>query len=288
MAHPLHSSFSMIDSHLTTALLQFYDYPDPKHPTRMIEGYDKPHALRTAWMCTTVAQDLGYQSETLQSFHIACLLHDLGRAGLDHAIFSQIWSWAKNQNIPTRPGEWRARFPATPYGKETEAFVARYQVELEKQGISIDPWTIQQIEMRLGFARRLKRQLRRVKPALAQIGVQWAPWMGKIMLYYYYPETFARSPRWIRQLGEILVACEQLEAYSNRQRGKDYYTRSQEQFEDAFAFLEALTHNNILTRIVVNSVKKLTATGTFDHILQSARGKKLSKREITFLRSLNT
>ena len=288
MARSVHFSTPMIDRYLTTTLLKFYDYPDPNHPTRMIEGYDKPHALRTAWMCTNVARELGYSSEISYNFHIACLLHDLGRAGLDQPIFSRIWSWAKAQNVPTRPGEWRARFPETPYGKETEAFVERYRATLEKQGIPMNPWTIQQIEMRLGFARRLTRQLRRIKPELARIGIQWVPWMGKIMLYYYYPEKFERSPRWIRQLGEILVACEQLEAYSNRQRGKDYYSRSQECFEDAFAFLEALTRKGILNVLVVNSVKKLAAAGTFDQILQSARGKKLSKQELSFLRSLRT
>ena len=278
----------MIDRRLANTLLRFYDYPDPMHPGRMIEGYDKPHAFRTARMCHRVARDLDYSSEKLRNFQIACLLHDLGRAGLDQALFGRIWSWANEQNIPTRPGEWRARFPSTPYGKETEAFVARYRTALEEQGISVNDWTIQQIEMRLGFARRLQRQLYRIKPDLLNIGIQWIPWMGKVMLYYYYPERFARSPKWLRRLGEILVACEQLEAYSNRQRGNDYYARSQEQFEEAFAFLDRLHQNGTVSDVVMVTIRKLTARGTFDHILESARGKKLTHKEITFLRSLIT
>src|SRR5438132_1416903 len=82
----------------------------------------------------------------------------------------------------------------------------------------LNPWTVEQVEMRLGYARRLARQLRAARPKLARLGVRWAPWMGRVMLYYYYPEKLKTAPRWVRELAEVLVACEQFEAYSNRQR----------------------------------------------------------------------
>ena len=60
---------------------------------------------------------------------------------------------------------------------------------------------------------------------LRELGVAWSPWMSRIMLYYYYPEKLAGAQPWVKQLAEILVACEQFEAYSNQRRGRDYYVR---------------------------------------------------------------
>ena len=70
--------------------------------------------------------------------------------------------------------------------------------------------------MRLGYSRRLARRLRTVRPAIRKMGVTWAPWMQQVMLYYYYPEKLASAKSWVKQLAEILVACEQFEAYSNQ------------------------------------------------------------------------
>ena len=75
--------------------------------------------------------------------------------------------------------------------------------------------------------------------------------MKKIVLYYYYPEKFQKAPGWLRELGEILVACEQLEAYSNRQRGQDYYARPKETFVEAFRFLARMQRKGILSKPVV-------------------------------------
>lgn len=286
MATSSRSTFLVLGRPVIAQLLRLYDYPDPRRLGRIIRGYDKSHALRTARLCTAVARDLGYTDDRVRHFQIACLLHDLGRAGLDRDLFGRIWSWAKANHIPTRPAEWRKRFRSTPYGKETEAFLARFTPQLERQGIPVDDWTSQQIEMRLGFARRLRRQLRRVQPQLSQLGIRWRPWMETIMLSYYYPERLSRMPHWVRQLGEILVGCEQLEAYSNRQRGKDYYVRSQEQFVEAFSFLDALRGKRILSEPVVASIRRLAAAGVFDNILESARGARLSTKDHAFLRSL--
>lgn len=271
---------------LATALLRLYDYPDPRRPGRVIRGYDRPHALRTARMCAAVARKLGHPPARVTSYQIACLLHDLGRAGLDRRPFGRIWSWARRNGIPTRPREWRARHPETRYGRETEAFLARHRGELGRAGIVVDAWAKEQIEMRLGYARRLARRLREVKPALRELGVRWSGWMGRVMLYYYYPEKLNGSPPWVRQLAEVLVACEQFEAFSNRRRGRDYYTRRRESFAEAFAYLDELRREGILSHVVVRAVRELAGGGAFDGILSEARGSKLNGRDRAALRSV--
>ena len=276
----------LIPQALATALMRLYDYPDPRRSGRLIRGYDRPHALRTARMCGAVALRLGHQPDRLVSYQIACLLHDLGRAGLDRRLFGRIWSWAKRRGVPTRPREWRAAHPETPYGRETEAFLARYKDQLESDGIRMDGWAKEQVEMRLGYARRLARRLRAVKPSLKRLGVPWSPWMGLVMLYYYYPEKLSSVPRWVHQLAEVLVACEQFEAYNNRRRGQDYYARTQETLEEAFAYLEKLRVEGVLTETVMYALYALAAEGSFDSLLAEARGAALTSRELRYLRGL--
>jgi hypothetical protein len=276
----------LIPRALTRALLALYDYPHPHKPGRKIRGYDSPHALRTARMCASVAQSLGHPEPRVYDYQIACLLHDLGRAGLDQKLFGTIWSWARRQGIPTRPREWRAVHPGTRYGRETEAFLSRYGTDLRHLGVALDDWTREQVEMRLGYARRLARQLRIIKPKLARLGVRWKPWMMRVMLYYYYPEKLKTAPAWVHELAEILVACEQFEAYSNQRRGRDYYTRTQENLAEAFAYLEKLRIEGILSLRVVETVRQLAAAGVFDEVLIQARGVPLSAPERKYLRKL--
>lgn len=270
---------------LINELMKLYDYPHPQHPYRTIRGYDRPHALRTARMCVAVANRLGHPRDRVQRYHVACLLHDLGRSGLDRQVFGSIWSWAKQRGIPTRPREWRAVHPRTTYGRETEAFVSLYRRDLEASGVSMDAWAVEQIEMRLGYARRLARRLRAVRPTLKKLGIGWEPWMQQVMLYYYYPERLAKAKTWVRQLAEILVACEQFEAYSNRRRGQDYYARKKESLPEAFAYLENLKQEGILSREVLNAVRSLSAEGAFDTILIEARGEPLTQSDRRYLRS---
>ncbi len=239
-------------------------------------------------MCAAMAMRLNHPRSRVKSFQVACLLHDLGRAGLDRQLFGKIWSWAKERRIPTRPREWRARYPKTPYGRETEAFWTRYREDLEKAGIEADGWAKEQIEMRLGYARRLGRRLRQVKPELRALHVPWFSWMGKVMLYYYYPEKFNNEPHWVKQLGEVLVACEQFEAFSNRQRGRDYYVRSRESFLEAFSYLDTLRGEGILSELVLRTVRTLSAEGAFDRILIEARGRPLTRRDVRALRGVAT
>ncbi|MGQ0812674.1 MAG: hypothetical protein ACT4OO_15815 [Nitrospiraceae bacterium] len=285
MRRAIHAAPLLISRTLAIKLLSLYDYPHP-HSGRLIRGYDRPHALRTARMCAAVAQRFGHAPERITQYQIACLLHDLGRSGLDRKLFGRIWSWAKQRGIPTRPREWRAIHPTTIYGRETEAFLARYKGELTGAGIEMDAWASEQVEMRLGYARRLRRRLREVGPRLRSLGIRWAPWMTLVMLYYYYPERLAQSKPWVRQLAEVLVACEQFEAYSNQQRGRDYYVRRRETFSDAFSYLEKLEREGIVSEPVHRALCELVAEGVFDGLLEEARGHALTRAERQLLRRL--
>ena len=239
-------------------------------------------------MCAAMATALGHGAERVRQYQIACLLHDLGRAGLDRRLFGKIWSWAKEQGIPTRPREWRAIHPETVYGRETEAFLRHYRHELEADGIPITAWAKEQVEMRLGYSRRLARRLRSVRPAIKTMGVAWAPWMQQVMLYYYYPEKLASAKPWVKQLAEILVACEQFEAYSNHRRGRDYYVRKKETLVDAFAYLEKLQQDGIVSGAVMGALRRLTAQGEFDAILEEARGCAYTPGERRALRAMES
>src|SRR5437879_13400997 len=145
-------------------LMRLSDYPHPRKPGRLIRGYDRHHALRTARMCAAVARRLGHPEERVQRYQIACLLHDLGRAGLDQELFGKIWSWARANGIPTRPREWRAVHPSTAYGRATAAVLVRSTQDLSRHGVPLDSWTAEQEAMRLGYARRRARQLRTDTP----------------------------------------------------------------------------------------------------------------------------
>ncbi len=286
MPTPRPSAPLLIARPLVAGLMRLYDYPHPKRNGRLIRGYDRPHAVRTARMCAAVAARLGHPSERVRSYQIACLLHDLGRAGLDRQLFGTIWSWAKERGIPTRPREWRAIHPETRYGRETEAFLSLYRRDLEAAGIEMDRWAAEQVEMRLGYARRLARRLRAVKPTITKLGVTWLPWMQLVMLYYYYPERLATAKPWVKQLAEILVACEQFEAYSNQQRGRDYYARKKETLADAFAYLDKLAQEGIVSTAVMDALRTLAGEGAFDAILEEARGGPLTRLERHYLRGL--
>jgi hypothetical protein len=239
-------------------------------------------------MCGAVAHHLGHDAERIRRYQIACLLHDVGRAGLDRRLFGKIWTWARAHGIPTRPAEWRAEHPETTYGKETEAFWKLYGTQLQELGIQPLRWAKEQVEMRLGYARRLRRRIKEIKPELKRHGIQWSAWMELVVLYYYYPEKLHDAPAWVRELGEILVACEQLEAYSNRDRGSDYYNRNTENFSVAFDFLDGLKEKGQLSMSVLSVVRRLTAQGLFDAILKAARNGHISEKDLIFLRSLNT
>lgn len=276
----------LVPRSLVSRLMRLYDIPHPLRRGRVIRGYDRSHALRTARMCAAVASALGHGQDRIWQYQIACLLHDLGRAGLDRQLFGKIWSWAKAHGIPTRPREWRAIHPETTYGRETEAFIRRYRQALEADGIPMTAWAKEQVEMRLGYARRLARRLRVVRSSMRKMGVRWEPWMQLVMLYYYYPEKLTGAKPWVKQLAEVLVACEQFEAYSNQRRGRDYYVRKKETIVEAFAYLEKLEQEGILSRQVMKVLRQLAAAGEFDGIISQARGHRLTSNERALLRRM--
>jgi len=280
-------TFLLIPESTAKSLLKFYDYPHPEKTNKIIEGYDKDHALRSAKMSAAVATYLGYDKEIVREYQIACILHDLGRAGLDKKLFGKIWTWAENHKIPSRPLEWREKYPQTEYGFETEAFWDMYSSKIQEMGIKNIEWAKEQIEMRLGYARRLNRLIENIKPSLKKQGIEWTDWMEKVILYYYYPEKMNDSPGWMREFGEILVGCEKLEANSNRIRGKDYYNRVDESFEDAFNYLNKLKNEDRISEKVLFAIQTLVAEGLFDSILEEARNGYISKKELKFLRSIN-
>ena len=162
-----------------------------------------------------------------------------------------------------------------------------YSEELKQIGIGNIDWAKEQIEMRLGYARRFNRQIKKIKPQLKKQSIEWSDWMEKVILYYYYPEKMNDTPKWTRELGEILVACEQLEAYSNRERGSDYYNRSNESFKKAFNYLDSLMNEGRISEAVLSALRNIIANGLFDGILKDARNGDISKEELHYLRSIN-
>ena len=79
---------------------------------------------------------------------------------------------------------------------------------------------------------------------------------------------------------------QQFEAYSNQRRGRDYYARNKESLPEAFAYLDKLGQEGILSSEVLSAVRALTAEGVFDPILEEARGEPLARSERRYLRSL--
>lgn len=140
--------------------------------------------------------------------------------------------------------------------------------------------------MRLGYARRLARRLRAVRSSIRLMGVRWESWMQAIMLYYYYPEKLAGAQPWVKELAEVLVACEQFEAYSNQRRGRDYYVRKKETIADAFAYLGKLEQEGILSTRVMNALRHLAAAGRFDSVIAEARGSRITAQERRWLRRM--
>ena len=60
--------------------------------------------------------------------------------------------------------------------------------------------------------------------------------------------------------------------------------RRRETLAEAFAYLEKLRVEGILSATVVTALHDLAAEGAFDRILSEARGAALSPREVRFLR----
>ena len=200
------------------AILALYDVPDPHRPGRVIPGYDKAHAARTTEMVLRVARRLGVSGEALRKLEVTALLHDIGRAGMDAALFGRIFQAAQAAGLPVRVGDLVQRYPHISKDNATEAYLDLARPALEAAGLTVDDRLVEHVEMRMGFDRRVRRVLAEKEQELRALGVTVEPWMEQVILYYYYPERMDGAPDDARLMGMVLVACENFEAYNNVQR----------------------------------------------------------------------
>lgn len=263
---------SLVDTRTRLALLALYEVPDPDHPGGIIPGYDQEHAERTTRIVRMLAQALRLDPRWYEDLEVTCLLHDLGRAGMDPQLFGAVFTLAERRGIPVRIRQFLEKYPDVPEVEAAERFIALLTPDLERAGIPIDPRLREHVEMRLDFRGRLRRVLAQSKPRLAAVGVHVAPWMETVMLYYYYPHLMEGQPPDVRLMGEILVACENFEAYNNARRGRDYYGRSAEQLRSVFEALAEFVRQGLVSERVMKALRSLTAAGQLDDVIKEARG----------------
>ena len=254
------------------ALLALYDVPDLHRPGRVIPGYDKSHAARTTEMVLRVARRLGVAGEALRKLEVAALLHDVGRAGMDAALFGRIFQAAQSAGLPVRVGELVRRYPHVSKDDAAEAFLEMARPALEAAGIAIDDAVVQHVEMRMSFDRRVRRVLAERERELRALGVTVEPWMEQVILYYYYPERMAGAPEDVRLMGMLLVACENFEAYNNVQRARDYYGREHPSLGDAFATVRRFVREGLVTPQVYDALRDSALDGELDALVRESQG----------------
>ena len=254
------------------ALLALYDVPDPQHPGGVIPGYDKAHAARTTEMVLLVARALGVSGETLRKLEVAALLHDIGRAGMDAALFGRIFQAAQASGLPVRVGELVRRYPHVSKEHATEAFLDLARPALEAAGLAVDDRVVEHVEMRMGFDRRVRKVLAEKQRDLRALGVTVEPWMEQVILYYYYPERMEGAPEDVRLMGMVLVACENFEAYNNVQRARDYYGRDHPSLRDAFATIGRFVRDGLVTSQVYDALRDSTLAGELDLLVRESQG----------------
>lgn len=257
--------------HYWDKLLSLYDTPDPADPEAVLKGYDRDHAARTASIALKVAQHLEFPEKLLEDFEITCLLHDLGRIGLDKDSFGRIFTLANKEGVATRPREFREQFPNVQPGMETDAFIQIMGQAFSREGITVNDSVRDQIEMRLGYKRRVGRMIERYRQQLRSWGIALKPWMVKVILYYYYPEELEGTSEEVRGLARILVASEQFEARNNRERGRDYYGRERESLRETFAYMDTLKAQGLISEREIGALAQLTWEGKLDDVLLEAR-----------------
>ena len=272
------------------AILALYDVPDPQRPGQVIPGYDKAHAARTTEMVLTVARRLGLADQTLRKLEVAALLHDIGRAGMDAALFGRIFQAAQAAGLPVRVGELVRRYPHVSKERATEAFLELARPALEAAGLVVDDRLVQHVEMRMGFDRRVRTVLAEKAQELRALGVTVEPWMEQVILYYYYPERMEGAPEDVRLMGMVLVACENFEAYNNVQRARDYYGRDHPSLRDAFATVRRFVRDGLVTSQVYNALRDSTLEGELDALVRDSQGlapnAPLREDDLRFLREL--
>jgi hypothetical protein len=255
------------------ALLSLYDVPDPQRPGGRLPGYDRAHAARTTAIVLRVARRLGLPAELLERLEATALLHDLGRVGMDAALFGRIFEAAQRAGLPIRVRELVQRYPNVSKDDAANFFLELVRPVLGQQGLSTDdPRVRDHIAMRMAFDRRLKRVLQEKEAQLRSLGVTVEPWMEQVILYYYYPERMAGASETVRRMGMVLVASENFEAYNNRERARDYYGGREPGLRGAFAVLRRFVGEGLVSAQVYNALTELALEGRLDDVLKEAQG----------------
>lgn len=255
-------------------LLAMYDYHDPV-TGKVIPGYDKEHAERTSRIVIKAARRLGIKGETLAELEVTTLLHDLGRVGLEPELFSQIFNYAQAEGLPVRVTDLMNQYSNVKKSQAATFYERLVKPVLKKYGIAVNDRVRRHIEMRMNFEGLLKAEIKKHEKDFEKLGVKIGSWMVKVMLYYYYPEYLAKSSdKDSRLMGMILVACENLEAYNNIRRGRDYYGRRKESLKESFDVLKRFVNQKLITKEVYDCLRQLVGSGELDAILAESRGYK--------------
>ncbi len=254
------------------ALLALYAAPDPAHPSQAIPGYDQEHAERTTRIVLLLAHELGLDPKWLADLEATCLLHDLGRVGMDPTLFGRIFTLAEAHGIPVRIRPFLARYPDVTEANAPKRFLELLSPHLQAAGLAPDADVKAHIAMRMDFKGQLRHFLAQARPLLATHGIVVHPWMEAVMLYYYYPDGMRGQSPDVRLMGEMLVACENFEAYNNARRGRDYYGRTAEQLKAVFSSLDRFVAEGLVSERVMTALRRLTASGKLDAIVIASRG----------------
>ena len=261
-----------MDQRTRQALLALYETPDPQDESRVIPGYDCDHAERTCRIVLSVVRSLGLDPSFERDLEVVCLLHDLGRAGMDPQFFGRIFGLAQERGLPVRLKGLRSRYPAVSEAEAPAFFLDLIRPALAEADTADAGLLMDHVRMRMDFKGRLREVLGARASELAELGVTIHPWMEKVMLYYYYPQGMEGEPEDFRLMAMTLVACENFEAYNNWRRGRDYYARSKERLRDIFDALEHFRKDGIVAERVLTALRLLTASGQLDAIIKESRG----------------
>ena len=270
--------------------MALYDAPDPKHPGRVIRGYDCEHAERATRIVMQAARALGLDPSWEQDLEVTALLHDLGRAGMDPQLFGQLFRLAQEHGLPVRIKELLSRYRHVEEAEATRFFLDLIGPALKERGIAEGDRLVAHARMRMDFRRRLGEVLAERAPELKRLGITVKPWMEKVMLYYYYPQELDGQPPEIRLMAMVLVASENFEAYNNWRRGRDYYARPKALLRDVFAALERFREEGLVGAEVMAVLRRLTASGQLHPIIKESRGmppeEPLPEEDLAFLKEL--
>ena len=261
-----------MDATLRRNLLSLYDAPSPGDSSRIAPGYDKAHAERASRIVLALADELAVPRERLADLEVTCLLHDLGRAGMDPHLFGRIFRLAEERGVPVRLSEMRERYPDLDEAHACGHFLDLMAPAFHEAGLEITPAVADHVAMRLDFKGRLRRVLAECGPKLAAWGVAVHPWMEKVMLYYYYPALIEDEPEGTRRMGMMLVAGENFEAYNNHERARDYYLGRDASLAAVFSALDQFERRGLVDAVVMDALRRLTASGRLDGVIKESRG----------------